>query len=108
MTKAVKDQAKEACKTAVKNVITAPMKKEVKDGMEKEVVPDVKSQAKTADKAQTTEVMNRFMPKIHLHAAIPVEGLLTLKSWMEKKNVKPTAVKEATEKGRNQMSAKPT
>ena len=98
LTKAVQAQAKAASQAAVKNVISGPMKTQVKDGMEKKVVPDVKSQAMTAAKAQVTEVMNRYNSAINKHAAIPIYGISTLKSWMEK-NVKPTAVKEATEKG---------
>lgn len=100
LTKAIQDQAKAASKEAVKKVIEKPLKTEVKSGMEKQVVPDVKSQANMAAQAQVTEVMNRYSSDINKHAAIPIYGLSTLKSWMEA-NVKPTAVKEATDKGVN-------
>ena len=92
-------QAKAASQAAVKKVISAPLKTEIKGGMEKQVVPDVKSEAMSAAKAQVTVVMNRYNSAINKHLAIPIYGLSTLKSWMES-NVKPTAVKEATEKGK--------
>ena len=90
--------AKVSATKAVKALISTPLTTKMRSGFNSEVRPDVLTSAKAAAKAQTTVVMNRYMPDINKHAAIPVYGLATLKSWMED-HVVPNAKKEATKKG---------
>ena len=70
----------------------------MKAGFNVDVRPDVIKEAKNAAKAQVTVVINSKMADINKHVAIPVYGIATLKSWMEK-SVEPVAIKEATKKG---------
>ncbi|XP_028399717.1 uncharacterized protein LOC114523083 [Dendronephthya gigantea] len=94
---AVNSIAKKSGVNAVKKLISNPLQTKIKVGFEKEIIPEVKAEAKQAAKAETTVVINSYMPEINKHAAIPVYGIATLKHWMEK-YVAPTAKKDATAK----------
>ncbi|EDO28777.1 predicted protein [Nematostella vectensis] len=94
---AVSSIAKKKATTAVRALIKPPMTSQLKSSFNKDVKPDIVTSAKEAARAQTTVVMNHYMSDINKHAAIPVYGLATLKTWMEH-HVAPTAKKEATQK----------
>lgn len=52
LTKVVKEAAAKASETAVKSLITPPLKSGIRSDTEKDVVPDVKSEAKRAANAE--------------------------------------------------------
>lgn len=79
-------------------MIREPLTAKIKAGFNAGVRPDIIKEAKEAAKAEATVVINSKMADINNHVAIPVYGIATLKSWMEK-NVEPVAIKEATKKG---------
>lgn len=95
---AVGGLARDSASKAVKALICEPLTTKIKAGFNAEVRPDVIKEAKKAAKAEATAVINSKMADINKHAAIPVYGIVTLKSWMEK-NVEPVAIKAATTKG---------
>lgn len=101
---AVGGVARDNASKAVKALICEPLTKKIKAGFNADVRPDVIKEAKKAAKAEATAVINRKMADINKHAAIPVYGIVTLKSWMEK-NVEPVAIKAATTKAKEAANA---
>lgn len=95
---AVGGLAQDNAMKAVKALICEPLTTKIKASFNANVRPDVIKEAKEAAKAEATAVINSKMADINKHAAIPVYGIATLKSWMEK-NVEPVAIKAATTKG---------
>jgi len=101
---AVSGLSQKEAATAVKAVIREPLTAKIKAGFNAGVRPDIIKEAKEAAKAEATVVINSKMADINNHVAIPVYGIATLKSWMEK-NVEPVAIKEATKKAKEAANA---
>ena len=79
-------------------MIKPPLKKEITKGFDKDIKPSALKQGKAAATAEVTQVFNEWSARINQHAAIPIYGISTLKSWMEH-NIQPEAEKKAKEKG---------
>lgn len=67
-------------------------------GFDAEIRPMALEEGKKAAKAEVTAVFNEWAARINQHAAIPIYGVSTLKSWMEA-NIEPEAERRAEEKG---------